>query len=100
MPQLRNTSGHAVVASPVGMLRPRVEFPVGDGQRSIAITYEDRAVVARPHAVCRNAIELDPAQIDPCFLQGFAGLLLSAPAVDQDSDPLAMIKVPDDLGVN
>ncbi len=96
----RDAIGDRVVLLVVGVLRPAVESPVGDGHLPGAVLDEERAIVARPAPVGRRAEEVDHLEVRADAREQLARARLARRVVDQDAHPLAPRQVADHLAVD
>jgi len=92
--------GDLVVATPVIVLGPGVEAPVGEGRFSSGGLSEDGAGVTEPDAVCGPGVEVEAGEVSSAtFADGFCAAL-SGIIVDEDVDVFYAGEVADDFRVD
>src|SRR5439155_14083637 len=73
----------------IAVLRPAVEAPVDEGDVAVVASHEERAGIAHPGAVGRDAKEVHPPEIHAGVAEDALSASLQACVVDQDTDALA-----------
>src|SRR5216683_3253014 len=85
---------------PIRIFCPGIKLPIGDGNLAFTILDEDRAGVARPNTIGAEGIGLDLSQVDAGKAQGMPGFLIGPVALNQQSDLLASMEMPNDFDEN
>jgi len=93
-------AGDLVVATPVVVLGPGVELPVGDGEVALRIFYEDGAGVAEPDAVGGPGVEVEAGEVGSGAAEMAGGAVLGVFVVDEDVDAFDLGEVADDFAVD
>ena len=95
--RFRDGRGDPRIAAMVGVLGPPVEAPDRGRDGAVRPVDEDRAGVAHPAPVGRDAVELDPIEVDLEALENSAGTFFGRRVADQDRGGLAAREGSDDL---
>ncbi len=98
--ELGDVMRNLVVATPVVVLGPGVEVPVGEGELALRIFDEDGAGVAEPDPVGLPGMEVQAGHVGSAAEEDASGALLGGLVVDEDVDVFAAREMTDDLGVD